>query len=136
MKKIAKTVGALGLLGCAVINSAYAAAEEKDNSFWYIGGNIGQSRAKIDDARIVTPLKLATYSGRAKRFSQDFGDGSATSYAITHNLGTLDVNVYVRETGGTKRAVLCEVQHTTTNQVTLLFDTAPASNAMRITVVG
>ena len=55
MKKIAKTVGALGLLGCAVINSAYAAAEEKDNSFWYIGGNIGQSRAKIDDARIVTP---------------------------------------------------------------------------------
>ncbi|HQS58438.1 MAG: hypothetical protein B7Y56_12330 [Gallionellales bacterium 35-53-114] len=54
MKKIAKTVSALGLLGCAVINSAYA-AEERDESFWYIGGNIGQSRAKIDEARIVTP---------------------------------------------------------------------------------
>ncbi|MFA6904001.1 MAG: OmpA family protein [Gallionellaceae bacterium] len=52
MKKIAKTVGTLGLLGCAVITSAFAA---EDESFWYIGGNIGQSRAKIDEARIVTP---------------------------------------------------------------------------------
>ncbi len=115
--------------------TAVSAASESSSGIAEIATQ-AETDAGSDDARIVTPLKLATYSGRAKRFSQDFGDGSATSYAITHNLGTLDVNVYVRETGGTKRAVLCEVQHTTTNQVTLLFDTAPASNAMRITVVG
>ncbi len=53
MKKAAKTVGALGLVGCAVLNSPFAMA---DAPFWYLGGNIGQSRAKIDDARITAQL--------------------------------------------------------------------------------
>lgn len=87
-----------------------------------------------DDARMVTPLKLATYAQRAKRFSADFGDGSATSYVITHNLNTLDVEVYVRETAGTKRQVFAEVQHTSVNSVTILTDVAPTANALRATV--
>jgi hypothetical protein len=88
-----------------------------------------------DDLRIVTPLKLATYAGKAKRFSVDIGDGSATSYVVTHNLNTLDVVVYVRETGGSKRQVLAEVQHTGVNSVTILTKTAPAAAAYRVTVV-
>ena len=55
MKTIVKTLGALGLVGCAAMNSSFAAAET-DDPFWYIGGNIGQSRAKIDDARIAPNL--------------------------------------------------------------------------------
>ena len=88
-----------------------------------------------DDVRAITPLKLATYSGRAKRFSVDFGDGSSTSYVITHNLNTLDVEVYLRETGGSKRAIIAEIQHTGVNSVTILVDAAPASNALRATVI-
>jgi OmpA-OmpF porin, OOP family len=53
MKRIAKTVGTLGLVGCAVMNSPFAVA---DDSFWYGGINIGQSRAKIDDPRITSQL--------------------------------------------------------------------------------
>jgi OOP family OmpA-OmpF porin len=49
MKKIAKTVGALGLVGCAVLSIPYAAA---DDSFWYLGGNIGKSRTQFDETRI------------------------------------------------------------------------------------
>lgn len=48
MKNLVKTAGTLGLVGCVVMSSAFAA----DDTFWYVGGNIGQSRAKIDDARI------------------------------------------------------------------------------------
>lgn len=62
IKKAAKTVGALGLVGCAVMSSPFAIA---DDTFWYIGGNIGQSRANIDDARITAQLQgagLATSS--------------------------------------------------------------------------
>ena len=88
-----------------------------------------------DDARIVTPLKLATYANRAKRFAASFGDGSATSYVITHNLNTLDVEVYVRETGGSVREAEVEVQHTSVNSVTILTKTAPASNALRAIVI-
>ena len=52
MKKLIKTAGALGLIGCAAMSNAFAA----DDTFWYIGGNIGQSRAKIDDANITRYL--------------------------------------------------------------------------------
>jgi len=56
MKRVAKTVGTLGLMGCAVMSSPSAVA---DDSGWYVGGNIGQSRAKIDDARITSQLLVA-----------------------------------------------------------------------------
>lgn len=88
-----------------------------------------------DDARIVTPLKLATYANRAKRFSSTIGDGAATSYTVTHNLGTDDCEVYVREAGGSKRVVITEVQDTSVNSVTVLFSAAPALNSMRVTVL-
>lgn len=88
-----------------------------------------------DDLRFVTPLKLATYAGGAKRYITSIGDGSATSYAVVHNLGTLDVQVYVYENGGSKREVIVEKQHTSTTTVTIIFGTAPASNAYRVVVI-
>lgn len=53
MKKSIKAAGVIGLLGCVAISSSYAAT---DDTFWYLGGNIGQSKAKIDDARITSQL--------------------------------------------------------------------------------
>lgn len=88
-----------------------------------------------DDARFVTPLKLATYTNRAKRYATTIGDGSSTSIVVTHNLGTADVVVQVRETGGNKTVVECEVRETSSNSITLLFNVAPASSALRVVVV-
>ena len=51
--KSARASGALGLVALAVIASPFAAA---DDSGWYGGINIGQSRAKIDDERITRSL--------------------------------------------------------------------------------
>ncbi len=87
-----------------------------------------------DDARIVTPLKLTTWSGRSRRFAQDFGDGSATSYTITHNFNTREVNVAVYRTSGNFDEVVCEVRHNNVNSVDLLFDTAPTSNQFRAVI--
>jgi OOP family OmpA-OmpF porin len=56
MKKIVKTIGVLGLVGCAAMNSAYAAS---DDSFWYVGGNLGKSRTKIDDDKILSSLQAS-----------------------------------------------------------------------------
>jgi hypothetical protein len=89
-----------------------------------------------DDLRAVTPLKMATYAGRIRKYTTTFGDGSATSYTITHNLNTKVVHVMVYETGGSFRDVLCEVQHTTVNTVTILTATAPASGAYTAVVIG
>lgn len=87
-----------------------------------------------DDVRFITPLKLSTYSGRAKRYSVDFGDGAATSYTITHNLGTRDVHIAVRRNSGAYDYVLVDTAATTTNTATIVFATAPTSNAFRAIV--
>ena len=89
-----------------------------------------------DDARMVTPLKLATWSGRMRKFSQTIGDGAATQYDVTHNLNTKDLHVAVYETGGTFRVVDVEVQMLSVNAVRILYKTAPALNAYRVVVLG
>lgn len=53
LAKFARASGKLSLVTLAVIASPYALA---DDSGWYVGGNVGQSRAKIDDARITSGL--------------------------------------------------------------------------------
>jgi hypothetical protein len=87
-----------------------------------------------DDARIVTPLKLSTSPFAAKKFSQTFGDGTATSFAITHNLGTEDVIVSVKEVGGLKRRVQVYWVATNTNTINITATPAPVASSLRVTV--
>jgi hypothetical protein len=70
-----------------------------------------------------------------RKFAANVGNGSLTSIAITHNLGTRDVHVTVYDST-TYEEVMCDIVHTDTNNVTLTFATAPASNAYRCVVVG
>lgn len=94
-----------------------------------------ETDAGTDDLRIVTPLKLATWSGRIKKYSVSIGDGSATSYTVTHNLASRDVHVTIYN-ASTYDEVLTDVTHSTTNTLTIVFATAPASDAYRVVVVG
>lgn len=92
--------------------------------------------AGTDDARIITPLKLANWSGRLRKVSTSIGDGSATSYVVTHNLNTRDVIIRVFPNSGEYDDVEVDVQRTSTTTATLVFATAPASNAYRVVVLG
>lgn len=89
-----------------------------------------------DDERIVTPLKLATWSGKPKRYSANIGDGSATQYTVTHNLGTRAVAVEVIRNSGNYDSVECDVERTSTNAVRLTFSAAPTSNQFTVVIVG
>ena len=71
----------------------------------------------------------------ARKFSANIGNGSLTSIAVTHGLGTKDVHVSLREVAG-DADVFSDWVATDTNSVTLAFAVAPASNALRVTVVG
>lgn len=94
-----------------------------------------ETDAGTDDLRIVTPLKLANLAGRIRKFSQLFGDGSATQFTITHNLNTQDAQVVVRRASGAFDEVICDVEYTTVNSVTLRFAASVASNAFRVFVL-
>jgi hypothetical protein len=93
-----------------------------------------ETDAGSDDLRIVTPLKLAASVYGTRKFNANIGDGSATSYVVTHNFNTRDVEVEVYRNSGSFDTVLVEVQRTSVNQVTLLFDAPPAANAYRVLV--
>ncbi len=84
----------------------------------------------------VTPETLAGYGGFARRYSTAFGDGAATSYTITHNLGTRAVVCAVALTGSPYDTVECEIENTSTSTVVVKVNTAPTSNQYTITVLG
>ena len=94
----------------------------------------GETDTGTDDARAVTPLKLATWSGRVKKASVLIGDGSATQYTVTHNFGTRDVMVEVYRNSGSYDTIICDVTRSSTNAVQLTFSSAPASNAFKVVV--
>ena len=89
-----------------------------------------------DNSTIVTPLKLANWSGRIRRYATLIGDGSATQFTVTHNLNTRDVHVAVYRNSGSYDEVLVEIEHTTVNAVTVRFASAPAASAFRVVVTG
>ena len=76
------------------------------------------------------------------------GNGSATSFTVTHNLGTADIVVSVRSRTPPYEQVECHVlcngdatttANDPTNKCTIVFATAPANNATgqyKVTVIG
>jgi len=92
--------------------------------------------AGTDDARIVTSLKLKNYSLLLKKVSANIGDGTATTYTVTHNLNTRDVIVRIFPNSGQYDDVEVDVQRISVNAVALVFETAPATNAYRVVVIG
>ena len=96
----------------------------------------GETDTGTDDTRMVTPLKLANWSGRQRKFTQNIGDNAATSFNVDHNFGTRDVQVEVYRNSGNYDTILCDVNRTTTNRVNLVFAAAPASNAFTVVIIG
>lgn len=88
-----------------------------------------------DDARIVTPLKLANWSGRKRKHTATIGDGSATQFDVTHNFNTRDVTVEVYRNGTPWDTILCDVSRPDTNTVRLNFASAPTSNQFAVTIL-
>lgn len=130
--------GTLGSTGVTwgTFGTSAAAASESTAGIAEVATQ-AETDAGTDDARMVSPLKLANSPWAKRKYTLVIGDGSATSFVVTHNLNTRDVLVSVAENAGNYRDVLVEVQRTSLNAVTVLFDAgaAPASNAYKVLVV-
>ena len=95
----------------------------------------GNAVSAVAGAGIVISSGIAIdTSVVARKFSANIGNGASTSIAVTHSLGTKDVSVTIR-TVADDSIVLADVVATDTNNVTVTFATAPASNAYRVTVL-
>ena len=95
----------------------------------------------IADADIAIPstqitdfcTAVETCVGSGLNYAADIGNNSATTYAVTHGLGTRDVIVQVYDTT-TYDTVICDVVRTSTTVVTLSTTTALGTGAARVLI--
>ena len=66
-------------------------------------------------------------------YAASIGDGSATSYTVTHNLGSQDVIVQLYDASSLD-TVFADVVRTSTSVVTIDFSAAPTANDIRVLV--
>jgi hypothetical protein len=89
-----------------------------------------------DTAKYVTPATLVGYANRTRKFTQLIGDGSATSFVITHNFNTREVLVDVFYESGNYDTIIVDITRTSVNAVTIVFSNAPTSNQFRVVILG
>jgi len=69
-------------------------------------------------------------------YEETIGNNTDTTFTITHNLGTKDINVIVRENINPYDVVDVRWEATTTNIVTIDFESAPTTNSKRVAIKG
>ena len=85
---------------------------------------------------MMVSSSAGSYTINLDAYSVLIGDGSATSYTVTHNLGaTNDVHVSVRETS-TNYYVYPDIKYVNSNSVIIEFSSAPTSNQYRVSIIG
>jgi len=86
--------------------------------------------------RFVTDAEKTSWNSRTKKYACNVGDGTATSITVTHSLGTMDVNVSLREVVSPYNAVMTDWQVVDNNSIKLLFAAAPTAGQYRVVVTG
>lgn len=69
-------------------------------------------------------------------YSALIGNGALTSIPVTHAIGNQFVQANVYEVADGMGQVECEIELTSTTVTTFKFNTAPASNALRVVIIG
>lgn len=91
-----------------------------------------EAQAKTDTARAVTPASIADFT---RKYTGTIGNGSSTSIAVTHGLGTQFVTAQVFDES-TDEQVECDIVLTSSTQTTFTFNVAPTTNQYRVVIVG
>lgn len=99
----------------------------------FSNGGTGLSATDVQAA--LVEIHNATGAGLGK-FVDAIGNGSATQVDVTHNLGSRDVTVAVRQTASPYAEVECDVSFLSTTAVRLNFAVAPATDEYTVTVIG
>ena len=97
------------------------------------GANSGEV-LKFDGSKFVPAT--ASDSPASVSYEETIGNNSSTSFTVTHNLGTKDLNVVVRENSSPYDFVDVRWEATSTSSVTLDFSAAPSTDSKRVIIKG
>ena len=101
--------------------------------------NAGSNKISITDDTSNDEVDIdvnVSNLGVAAKYSVAVGNNADTSLTVTHNLGTRDVVVSIRETSTPYAIVIADIDCTDTNTVTVKFAVAPTTNQYTVTVMG
>ena len=99
-------------------------------------GNVADIAASAD-GQVLRRAGGVLGFGQLVSASTITGDGSATSFVVTHNLGTRDVIIAVNESASPYARVYTDDEATSTTTATIRFANAPANGvAYRVVIVG
>lgn len=120
-----------------VANAATAFSNIKQNATTTTTGvvelaTVTEAKAKSSSSVVVTPAGLADF---ARVYTALIGDGTGTTFAVTHGLGSQWVTASVYE-ASTNAEVECDVALTSATQTTFTFNTAPTANQYRVVITG
>lgn len=101
------------------------------NELTLIAGTLTADRTVTLPDATGTVALTSDITGRV--YATSIGDGSNTSYTVTHNLNTRDVNVQLYD-NSSYDTVYADVVRTSVNVVTIDFGTAPTTNDIRVLV--
>lgn len=90
------------------------------------------AEAKSNSLKALTAASVVNF-GVKKTFT--IGDGAATAIVVTHNLGTKDIIMQVRN-ASTDEVIECDMRATSTTTATFTFAVAPAVNAYKAVIIG
>lgn len=91
-----------------------------------------EAEAKTDTTRAVTPASLSSF---ARKYTGLIGNGTNTSLAVTHGLGSQYVTAQVYD--ATSNAMVeCDVVLTSATVTTFIFAVAPTTNQYRVVITG
>lgn len=87
-----------------------------------------------DDASYASTITTALGT-KTTKYSATIGDGSTTAVAVTHNLGTSETIAQARQASD-NAIVECDIVNTSTTVTTFTFTVAPATNAIKVVIIG
>jgi hypothetical protein len=91
-----------------------------------------EAQAKTDTAKALTAASVADF---ARKFTGLIGDGTSTTIAVTHGLGSQFNNAQAFD-ASTGAEVECDITLSSSTQTTYGFATAPATNSIRVVITG
>jgi len=89
---------------------------------------------KFDGSKFVPGT--SSDSGQSVSYEETIGNNSATYFTVTHNLGTQNLNVIVRQNDSPYDVVDVRWEATSLNTITLDFSAAPTTDSKRVIIKG
>ena len=132
--------------GFTIATSVPANAKFTDTVYTHPANHPASIITQDANNRFVTDAEKSNWNSKAagnhnhngvyaRKYAANIGNGTNSTITVSHNLGTEDVTVTVKDVT-TKQVVFTDVAIVDSNSIQIMFASAPSSNSYRVVVTG